>query len=62
MRTRRGMKNPEPVPRKKADEDLELILREIEKEAVPERLLELAMKLQATLAGLRKNEPSMEGE
>lgn len=62
MRRRRGMREPEVLPKGKAAVDLELILREIEKEAVPERLLELALRLQAALTSQRANEPGMEDD
>ncbi|KFB10130.1 hypothetical protein EL18_01160 [Nitratireductor basaltis] len=37
----------------KLDNEVQLLLRDIEKEAIPERLMELALKLQEALAAAR---------
>lgn len=48
------MDKPVPPPSEtEASDELKLLLREIEKEAVPERLMELALKLQKALSAQR---------
>lgn len=52
-------KRPAVAPPPKADLDtleLDLLLHEIEKEAVPERLLDLARQLQAALVEKRRRD------
>ncbi|WEX10226.1 hypothetical protein [Chelativorans sp. AA-79] len=57
-------KRQHPLPEQTAEAlppDLRLLLDEIEKEAVPEKLLVLAMKLQTALAEKRRSEEAAQG-
>ncbi|WP_274425841.1 hypothetical protein [Chelativorans sp. YIM 93263] len=58
MTRKRDPRTPSARPTEVSSPDLGLLLEEIEKEPVPERLLELALTLQKRLAEKRRREES----